>query len=443
MTDLSALDAQLADLLATMPDPAATTNVRALEDGLADQFGTRHAVVVSSGTAALHTALVVAGIGPGDEVLVPALSVIMSVAPIIHTGARPVFVDCTPDGTDFDYRDLTAKTSPNTKAIVPVHLWGRTGDLARLGRWADQHQLVVIEDACQAQGSHTEGRLAGTHGAIGCFSMKDGKVLWCGEGGYLLTDDDTYAAAARSYRSHGLPPPPAGFPPRVAHNYRLAEPLALIARHNLARFDEHLTRRQRQAAMLGERLADTPGLHMSAAPLGQQRNGYSFLATVTLPQTRAFCEHLASRGVPNSVGTFRLVPADQRRELATWAGSGCRNAAAVIDRTLAVILTDRDDEHRLNGYAQTINREARAWPPARLTAGNDAWPGHTGDKSADDGFDGPRSMLGTESVTKGLRTHLNTVVAGLGNYPDAFEVSPTGDPAGPPAANLGRQVGCS
>ncbi|GAA0546827.1 hypothetical protein GCM10010172_30670 [Paractinoplanes ferrugineus] len=363
MTELSALDAQLADLLATMPDPTATTYVNDLEDGLANQFGARHAIVVSSGTAALHTALVVAGIGPGDEVLVPALSVIMSIAPIIHAGACPVFVDCNPDGTDFDYTDLTAKTSLATKAVLPVHLWGRTGDPARLGRWADEHQLLVIEDACQAQGSHTDGRFAGTHGAIGCFSMKDGKLLWCGEGGYLLTDDDAYAAAARSYRSHGLPPPPDGFPPRVAHNYRLAEPLALIAGHNLTRFDDFLNRRQRQAARLGKLLADTPGLHLPAAPSGQRWNGYSFLATVTLPQTRAFCEHLANLGVPNSVGSFRLVPADRRHELAAWAGPGCRNATAVIDRTLAVILTDRDDEHRLNGYAQIIDREARAWRP--------------------------------------------------------------------------------
>jgi perosamine synthetase len=362
MTGISALSGQLADLLATMPDPAADTHVSALEDELADRFGARHAVAVSSGTAALHTALAVAGIGPGDEVLVSALSVIMSVAPIIHAGARPVFVDCTPDGTDFDYSDLTAKTSRATRAVLPVHLWGRTGDPAKLGRWADEHELLVIEDACQAQGSDTDGRFAGTHGAIGCFSMKDGKLLWCGEGGYLLTDDDTNAAAARSYRSHGLPPLD-GSPPRVAYNYRLAEPLALIARDNLTRFDDLLSARQRQAALLGELLADTPGLHVPAVPAGQRWNGYSFLASVTLPQTRAFSEHLASLGIANSVGTFRLVAADRRRELAAWAGPPCRNAAAVIDRTLAVILTDHDDEHRLNGYAQTIDREARAWRP--------------------------------------------------------------------------------
>jgi dTDP-4-amino-4,6-dideoxygalactose transaminase len=363
MTRLATLTAQLADLLAAMPDPAGDTHVAALEKELADRFGTRHAVAVASGTAALHTALAVAGIGPGDEVLVPALSVIMSVAPIIHAGAHPVFVDSTPDGTDFDYTDLAAKLRPATRAVLPVHLWGRTGDAGTLGSWADDHHLLVIEDACQAQGSQTAGRFAGTHGAIGCFSMKDGKLLWCGEGGYLLTDDDTYAAAARSYRSHGLPPPPDGSPPRLAYNYRLAEPLALIARDNLTRFYDLLARRQRQTALLGELLAGTPGLHLPTVPTGQRWNGYSFLATVTLPQARTFCEHLASLGVPNSVGTFRLIAADRRRELTAFAGPPCGNAAAMIDRTLAVVLTDHDDEQRLTSYAQTIDREARAWRP--------------------------------------------------------------------------------
>lgn len=362
MTGTPVLPEGLEDLLIAMPDPAANKQVTALESELAARFGTRHAIAVSSGTAALHTALMALGVGPGDHVLVPALTVIMSVAPIIHAGAHPVFVDCTPDGTDFDYADLNAKVSRTTKAVLPVHLWGRTGDLARLSRWAGEHKLLAIEDACQAQGSHTDERPAGTGSAIGCFSMKDGKVLWCGEGGYLLTDNDWYAAAARSYRSHGLPSPPPDYPPRVAHNYRLAEPLALIARANLARFDDLLARRQHQSSLLRDLLTDTPGLHLADAP-EQQWNGYSFLATVTLPEPRAFCERLHSLGVPNSVGTFRLVSADQRRELAGFAPAPCGNAAAVIDRTLAVILTDHDDDHRITEYARTIAREVRAWHP--------------------------------------------------------------------------------
>jgi perosamine synthetase len=353
----------LAGLLAAMPDPSGSAHVTALEHELAARFGVGHAVAVASGTAALHTALKVLAVGQGDDVLVPALSVVMSVASVVHAGARPIFVDCGPDGTDFDYNDLTAKVTAATKAVLPVHLWGRAGDAARLARWANEHDVDVIEDACQAQGTDIDGRPAGTSGAIGCFSMKDGKVLWCGEGGYLLTDREDYAAAARSLRSHGQPPLPPGYPPQVGHNYRLAEPLAVIARANLARFDQLLRHRQAQTNLMRDQLLNTAGIEIPPPPAGLRWNGYSFLATVNLPSPRAFCEHLARQGVPNSVGTFRLQPTDRRPEFARYAGAPCRNAAAAVERTLAVVLTDHDDEQRITSYAQTIAREAHHWRP--------------------------------------------------------------------------------
>lgn len=353
--------ADLVTLLAEMPNPAGGTRVAALETGLAARFGARHAVAVASGTAALHTALDAAAIGPDHHVLVPALSVVMSVAPIVHAGARPIFVDCNPEGTDFDYDDLTAKITDQTRAMLPVHLWGRGGDADRRARFAAEHDLAVIEDACQAQGTEIAGRPAGRHGTVGCFSMKDGKILWSGEGGYLLTDDDTIAACARSFRSHGQPAYPPGFPPQLGHNYRLAEPLAVIASANLARFDDLLTRRQQQATLLGDLVCGVPGIDVLDAPDGQRWNRYSFLATVTLPNPRAFSEHLATCGVPNSVGTFRLVPADQRPELTQYAAAPCQTAATVVDRMLAVVLTDHDDDQRITSYAATIAREARQW----------------------------------------------------------------------------------
>ncbi|MEU7982881.1 aminotransferase class I/II-fold pyridoxal phosphate-dependent enzyme [Micromonospora sp. NPDC049081] len=348
----------LSRLLAQMPRPAGTEYVAALEDELAARFEVRHAVAVSSGTAALHTALLCLGIGPGDEVLVPALSVVMSVAPIIYAGARPVFVDCDRHGCGLDLDDLTAKVTGATKAILTVHLWGRQGDPTHLARVAAAHGLAVIEDACQAQGSSTEGRVAGTNGDVGCFSLKDGKILWCGEGGYLLTDRDDIASRARALRAHHLPLY-GGQPETVGYNYRLAEPLAVLAHANLARFDELLDHRRQQARQLAVLLTATPGI--TATPTAAGDNGYSALIRVDLDHPRAFCEHLAQLGVPNSVGTFGLMPADRRPAFARYAGSPCRQAATVIDRTLAVVLTDHDTEERINGYAQTISREASTW----------------------------------------------------------------------------------
>ena len=349
---------QLSELLQLMPRPAGSAHVAALERDLAVAFGARHAVAVASGTAALHTALRCLGVGAGDDVLVPALSVVMSIAPIIHAGARPVIVDCDPHGTDLDYDDLTRKVTPAAKAVLPVYLWGRPGDPARLCSVAAGHGLAVVEDACQAQGSQTGQRFAGTNGDVGCFSLKDGKILWAAEGGYLLTDRDDIAGKARALRAHHQPPYD-GPSAEVGYNYRLAEPLAVIARANLARFDDLLDRRRFQARQLADLLTGTPGITVTAG--GPGWNGYGFLARIDLNRPREFCEHLAQLGVPNSVGTFRLVAADRRPELALYASAPCCNAAAVIDRTLAVVLTDHDDEQRITGYAQTISREARRW----------------------------------------------------------------------------------
>ncbi|MBI1759048.1 MAG: aminotransferase class I/II-fold pyridoxal phosphate-dependent enzyme [Actinobacteria bacterium] len=352
-----------ADVLARMPDPTAGDQVEEFEAELAHRFGAGHAVATSSGTTALHLAMAGLGIGPGDEVLVPAVSVVMSAAPVIHTGARPVFVDCAPDGAGFDLTDLAAKSGSATAAILPVHLWGRCGDPAGLTALADQIGVPVIEDACQAQGTRSGDRHAGTTATGGCFSLKDGKILWSGEGGYLLTDDPVLAADCRALRSHWQAPPPGQAPlSRVGYNYRLAEPLAALARANLARFDDLLARRQLQAHLLMDGFADAPGMHPIPPTPGQTWNGYCGLARLTLDRPREFCRHLADLGVPNSVGTFHLVPTDRRPPFTDADTTPCPRAAGIIDTTLAVVLTDHDNDDRIAGYAQTIIREAHRWP---------------------------------------------------------------------------------
>jgi perosamine synthetase len=191
--------------IARMPCPTDTSQSDALERELAGRFGARYAIAVFSGTAALHTALVAAGIGSGD---VPAATVMMTVAAIAAAGAHPVFVDSPPGRLGMDAADAAGKIGPRTRAILVVHLFGRTDGLDRAVELARDHNLVLIEDACQAQGSRHRGRDAGTVGDIGCFSLKDGKTLASGEGGYLLTDDDTVAPRAASWRNNGLTPAP-------------------------------------------------------------------------------------------------------------------------------------------------------------------------------------------------------------------------------------------
>lgn len=343
------------------------TEVPAYERELATYLGVDHVVAVSSGTAALHTALDTVGVRPGDEVLVPALSVVMSAAPITHLGARPVFVDCNADGTDLDFDDLARKTTDRTAAILPVHLWGRAGDTARLRRFADDHGLPVVADACQALGTTVAGVQVGTEATVGCFSTQALKTLATGEGGFLTTNDPNLAERALGYRSHWMPPPArAGQRPlsRPAHNFRLAEPLAALGRRELTRVDELIGRRIDQTSLLLDLLADTPGLRSAPTPAGQRWNAYAPLLHLEVERPRWFSEHLAERGVPNSTGSFNLIPLDQRTMFTGDTPPTCITTARLLDGILAVVLTRHDDDQRIRHYAETITREVTRWASA-------------------------------------------------------------------------------
>jgi perosamine synthetase len=286
----------------------------------------------------------------------------MTVAPVVELGATPVFVDSDPATLDLDYEDAARKVTARTRAIMPVHLWGRMGDPAALSSFASGHGLAVIEDAAQAAGSARDGQKAGTAGTAGCFSMKDGKILWSGEGGFLLTASQELAEHAKAFRGHWQEPPPGQAPQsRLATNCRLAAPLAVIALANLQRFPALAALRRAQARHLLRALEPAPGLRALAPAPGEEWNCFAPLLHIGLPHPRAFAEHLAQQGVPNSAGSFRLVPCDTRPMFARPDRARCHGAAQILDRTLAVILTERDTEATVDQYAAIITREASAW----------------------------------------------------------------------------------
>lgn len=347
-----------------IPSPITSEpEVVAYERDLAEYLGVAHVVAVSSGTTALHTALDAANVRPGDEVLIPALAVVMSVVPVLHLGARPVFVDCTTDGIDLDYDDLIGKITDRTTAVLPVHLWGRAGDTTRLRQLAEDRGLAVVADCCQALGTTTlDGTQVGTDATIGCFSTHKLKLLSTHEGGFLTTNDDHCAAQARAYRTHWLTPPSGQRPlSRPAHNFRLAEPLAAIGRRELAHLDTLVQQRIDQTTLLLDLLSDLPQLRPAPPLAGQRWNHYAPLLHLHLDRPRAFSEHLAKLDVPNSTGTFHLVPLDQRPLFAHDTPPTCRTAARFLDGILAIALTRHDDEQRIQSYAETITREVTRW----------------------------------------------------------------------------------
>lgn len=337
----------------------APREVQAFEAALAHSFGVKHAVTVSSGTAALHCALAAAGIGPGDEVLVPALSVIMSVVPVLYRGATPVFVDCAPGRVDFDYEDLERTISPRTKAILPVYLWGRAYDLPRLLHFAREHSLVVIEDACQAHGSQWDETYLGTWGDIGCFSMRDGKLLSTGEGGFLLTNQDELAAYCRAFRSHwATPDDPTGSYRSLGQNYRLSEIQAWLGRKSLEVFDTLLERRAWQTQYLIDGLASVAGIMPYLCAPRERSNAFSPVFLLDEPfRGKDIARMLAARGVPNSVGTFGLKPAQEWLVFSVgWKKPVVTpNTQQFLDRVLAISLLPQDTTEELDHLLATIH----------------------------------------------------------------------------------------
>lgn len=176
----------------------------ALEREFASKFGVKYAVSMNSGTSTLHAALEAAGIGPGDEVISPAITVIMNSTATIHANAIPVYADVDPKTFNIDPEDVARKITKKTKAIIPVALYGLPPDLDPIMVLAKKHNLVVIEDNAECVLSKYKGRLTGTIGHMASYSFENTKHISCGEGGIIITDSEKYAEMARKVGGHGF-----------------------------------------------------------------------------------------------------------------------------------------------------------------------------------------------------------------------------------------------
>ena len=178
--------------------------VAAFEEEFAGYCGAEHGIGLNSGTSALHLALLAAGVGPGDEVITVPLTFVATVAAILYTGARPVFVDVDPASCTMDVTQVEGAITPRTKAIIPVHLYGQPADMEPVMETARRHHLTVIEDAAQAHGAQYKGSRVGGIGNMGCFSFYPGKNLGAyGEGGMVVTGNPDYAQTIRMLRDWG------------------------------------------------------------------------------------------------------------------------------------------------------------------------------------------------------------------------------------------------
>jgi dTDP-4-amino-4,6-dideoxygalactose transaminase len=246
------------------------SDLAAFEERLANYVGARHALGLADGTMAITFGLLGAGVGPGDEVLVPSHTFVATAAAVHHTGATPVLVDCSPDHL-IDSESARRAVTARTKAILPVQLNGRTADMDAIGALARERGLKIVEDSCQALGSKFNGRCAGTFGVAGSFSFYPSKTLGCfGDGGALVTDDDTVAEMVRELRDHGRGRD--GLVHRWGYNARLDNLQAAILNFKLDTYDRDIARRRRLAGIYQERLSRLHQLLLPPAPDSDPRH---------------------------------------------------------------------------------------------------------------------------------------------------------------------------
>ncbi len=292
---------ELLDAVRRIATSAAFTlgaEVRAFESEYAEYCGTRRAVGISSGTEALVLALRALEIGPGDEVIVPANSFIATAEAVSLVGATPRFVDVDRETAAITADAVEAAIGPQTRCVIPVHLYGRTVDLDPILSLAREHGLAVLEDACQAHGALLDGRRAGSVGDAGCFSFYPAKNLgaW-GDGGALVTDDDAIADRVMLLRSHGEVT-------RYHHEVvgttaRLDALQAAILRVKLRRLDAVNTERRRVGAALTSGLEDSPVTPPVTPMPGGDHVFHQFV--VETDARDALREHLASVGVGSAI----------------------------------------------------------------------------------------------------------------------------------------------
>jgi dTDP-4-amino-4,6-dideoxygalactose transaminase len=355
--------------------------VKLLEAEFAEKYGAKHAITCTSGTAAIHTALMAVGVSPGDEVIVPPITDMGTISPVLFQGAIPVFADLTPHGYTLDPESVAARITSRTRAIVAVHLWGNTCDLDALQALCDRHGIALIEDAAQAFGATYKGCPVGTRGAVGCFSFNEFKHISCGDGGLVLTDDDTLAEKLRLATDKGYNRRPDALvrqPEFLANNYRMTELQGAVARAQLRKLDGIVERRRRWCNRLTAKLIGTPGIALPEATHGANPSWWFYLLRV-VPETLGtdadgLTKALTAEGVragAHYIGDpIYRYPIFQKKsafahaphacDTVDWEAQSCLVAEAILETGVMIPVNEANTDTDADEVALAI-RKIAAW----------------------------------------------------------------------------------
>ena len=284
----------------------AGTMVKPFERDFAAQLGVGRTVACSSGTAAVHLAVAALDPEPGDEFIVPPITDIGSIVPVIWQNCIPVFADVNPDTLTLDPGAVERNITERTRAIIAVHLAGQPCEMARLRSLADQHHVALIEDCAQAYWAKYDGKLAGTMGDIACFSLQQTKHITCGEGGIMVTSRPEFADRATLFADKAWPRDTKNLSAArflfLAQNYRMSELQGAVALGQLPRVAGVVQRRRERALQLTEALTDVPGVRPPRVPSNTDPSYWLYMLRIdeeaAAVSTAQFGEALLAEGVP-------------------------------------------------------------------------------------------------------------------------------------------------
>jgi perosamine synthetase len=356
--------------------------VREFEEAFAAYVGARFARATTSCTTALHLALLCLGVGPGDEVIVPALTYVATANAVLYCGATPVFVDIDVPTFDIDAGAIEAKITPRTKVILPVHEFGLPADMPAILAIANRRGVAVLEDAACATGSRLGGRHVGTFGRAGCFSFHPRKAITTGEGGMIVTDDEELAAHVEVLRSHGASvsdfarhqaqaqaegqgqaaAPSFALPDfdELGFNYRMTDIQAAIGVEQMKKLPWILSARQARAARYTELLSRQRGLALPTTPAGTE---HAFQSYVTMVQgghaeRDRVALALQARGIATRQGTHAVHALGLYRSRFGLSPEECPNAWRADRQSMTLPLyatmTDEEQDYVVRNIAEVM-----------------------------------------------------------------------------------------
>ncbi|MCL2527541.1 MAG: DegT/DnrJ/EryC1/StrS family aminotransferase [Defluviitaleaceae bacterium] len=356
-----------------------------MEERMCELYCMQYAVACSSGTAAVHIAVAALGIGPGDEVLMPAITDMGSIIGVLYQGAIPIFLDMDQDTFNFDINDLEKKITPKTKAIMVVHYMGNPCNMDAIMDMAGKHNLYVIEDCAQSPHARHKGKLVGTMGHIGCFSFNDIKHVSTGDGGICITNDANLAGQMRMYtdKAYCRKTPVVKFSEFLAPNYRISDLCSAVGYAQLGKLDALTKRRHYIAQAINKTMESIDGLNPMQVSEGSFCSYWFYLARLEEDEIgvsrNEFVEAMNGEGIPVN-GSHTPTPVYDYgvfKNLNAFPGTGypfvskdfdsnysykntdCPNAQPLLDKTVIIRINEFFSDQDIADICKALEKVAK------------------------------------------------------------------------------------